>query len=986
MWVNLFYDKYAGDENGNGDHHYNNQITSKVTIDELEDGSFNSYYDKAALELYNKIFKGQFALPDCAYKIDLYKLKIYTKKIQNLDTIYVVVAINAKLLEEIIASKATIPNIEFLKLSCRYHLAYTETSRFLNNSYFYNNNSEKQKIGKNITYIISKALEPVDYTFHTRIPKQDDITVPLFEYQKCAVYWAMQKEENKKQILYNLNEEVVLGNVYYDITTQQVDLIKNKKKLDFVGGAIIDEVGLGKTLQIISLILLNPAKKVNYVNPKYENKLCSKATLVFCPNQLCGQWKRELKDKISKDYDAKVITILTKRDFDKVTYNDLLDADVVLVSFTFLGNESFTSKWSTNVSSIKSFAKRAWTAGDITAVTSIFNLLGSALMLDPINSLYKTHPLFQLIHWHRFVIDEFHEILKGPTYTYIKNLLPFITADNKWIMSATLFNQESYLLESVNFLTNYKNIDEDRIFTHEKVVDYLSTDSFRRNTKESVKKEHTIPAIKEEVRWLKFSPTERMMYNAYLANQNNDKFSVYLRQLCCHPQLAEETKEALSNCKTLEDIEKMMVKHYQLQVDVAQERVDKIDERIVKINKKIKKLEKKQLKKQLKKNGLSANAKDDDSDNDSDSDDDDIDLANDELLMILTGATLGQQSNGGGLQQTMTIQNLKESVTKLEVKKKEAVNELDGKKATCNFFNNVVDRIRKTVKQETSDATKLEKLEKIEKAFNNKSIMDAFNDSSSDDDKEEKEDNKTKEEDPEECGICLGEISEDNVGVTKCGHIFCHDCLQMTVSKSHKCPYCNNKLNNNETYVLSYEKKKAENKLTKEEKSKLELINEVGTKLANIITYIRESGEHIIVFSQWDDLLRKVGRVLKLNDIPNVFCRGNCYQRDKAIREFNEDDKIKVIMLSSDSTAAGTNLTKARQVILIDPIYGDYDYRKDQERQAVGRAHRLGQKANIKVVRFIIKESVEEEIYKMNLADDKKHGSALVPVSEVVVN
>ena len=59
-------------------------------------------------------------------------------------------------------------------------------------------------------------------------------------------------------------------------------------------------------------------------------------------------------------------------------------------------------------------------------------------------------------------------------------------------------------------------------------------------------------------------------------------------------------------------------------------------------------------------------------------------------------------------------------------------------------------------------------------------------------------------------------------------------------------------------------------------------------------------------------------------------------------------------MLSSDSTAAGTNLTKASQVIFIDPIYGDYKFRKDQEKQAIGRAHRLGQKSQIKVIRFII--------------------------------
>jgi SNF2 family DNA or RNA helicase len=112
---------------------------------------------------------------------------------------------------------------------------------------------------------------------------------------------------------------------------------------------------------------------------------------------------------------------------------------------------------------------------------------------------------------------------------------------------------------------------------------------------------------------------------------------------------------------------------------------------------------------------------------------------------------------------------------------------------------------------------------------------------------------------------------------------------------------------------------------------------------------------------------------LEENNIKNVFCKGNCYQRDKAITEFNNDDKIKVIMLSSGSAASGTNLTKASKVILIDPIYGDYKYRKDQERQAVGRAHRTGQTKKIQVVRFIVKNTVEEEIHKMNLVEDAKH-------------
>ena len=73
------------------------------------------------------------------------------------------------------------------------------------------------------------------------------------------------------------------------------------------------------------------------------------------------------------------------------------------------------------------------------------------------------------------------------------------------------------------------------------------------------------------------------------------------------------------------------------------------------------------------------------------------------------------------------------------------------------------------------------------------------------------------------------------------------------------------------------------------------------------------------------------------------------------------------------------------QVIFIDPIYGDYTHRKGQEKQAIGRAHRLGQKAKIKVIRFIIRDSIEEEIYKNNLIEDQKYKCDFESTNEINV-
>src|SRR5437016_3019122 len=123
MWCNLFYDKFAGDINSNGDHHYNNQITNKVSTSDLEDGSYKYYTGKEALTKYNTKFKGYFSLPDFLNESDLFKLNMYTKFIDVIETIYIVIGINVIILENLVSNNKEIPFIDFLKTLCRYNLA-----------------------------------------------------------------------------------------------------------------------------------------------------------------------------------------------------------------------------------------------------------------------------------------------------------------------------------------------------------------------------------------------------------------------------------------------------------------------------------------------------------------------------------------------------------------------------------------------------------------------------------------------------------------------------------------------------------------------------------------------------------------------------------------------------------------------------------------------------------------------------------------------
>src|SRR4051812_18543545 len=109
MWSQLFYDKFAGD------HHFQNQITKHISINDLEDGSFMYYTGKEALDLFNSKFPGNYTISSNILNSDLYKINVFIKNIQGIENIYTVISINNNQLEYLIKNKIPIPHIDFLK-------------------------------------------------------------------------------------------------------------------------------------------------------------------------------------------------------------------------------------------------------------------------------------------------------------------------------------------------------------------------------------------------------------------------------------------------------------------------------------------------------------------------------------------------------------------------------------------------------------------------------------------------------------------------------------------------------------------------------------------------------------------------------------------------------------------------------------------------------------------------------------------------------
>jgi DNA repair protein RAD5 len=189
--------------------------------------------------------------------------------------------------------------------------------------------------------------------------------------------------------------------------------------------------------------------------------------------------------------------------------------------------------------------------------------------------------------------------------------------------------------------------------------------------------------------------------------------------------------------------------------------------------------------------------------------------------------------------------------------------------------------------------------------------------------------------------------------------VFCYDCITLAFSSNTKCPYCTTNLKKTDISIIAYKDKMLQQK---DDQNK---INVYGTKIGNLIEYLKNKSNNVVIFSQWDELLAMVSKILFECNIKNIICKGNAYQRENQLNEFENGD-AKIIMLSTDNNASGTNLTKANEVILLDPVYGDKQHRIDIENQAIGRINRIGQTSNMTVTRFVIKNTIEEQIYLSN--------------------
>lgn len=773
--------------------------------------------------------------------------------------------------------------------------------------------------------------------------------IKLYEYQKNDIKWMnniKSKIDNNDNVLsveqsvfYNktLDDEeyLIYNNTILPNKVQQK--ITNTLNLKYYGGNIISEVGLGKSLIVLSHILHKndnifnefvefENETCNYFYKRGKNKTssCSKtksidnelyckehsntlfidkrntilknvdkfnlrdylitktnsyghvkhyfktnASLILCPSQLCDQWVREYYDKFKQtsEMGKRVLLIVTYDQYKNLSFADIIFADIIVVSYNFLLNTNYLKNTGHNSSS--------WLRKKRKSILDILDELDGDETITSISDLLNVHHeelnILDNYYYKGVYLDENHEILTRPRSEMLKLLVKYFTSDYKWNISATPFaNGLSSFIYNTNCITN-STFELDNILNlHEDTIKCLNV-LYRRNTRESVQDEFSGNIIKEAVKLLKFTEQERTIYDAHM--QGNIKHNRdFLIKLCCDTSIDVETRNLVKNCKTLDEIQKVILDHNKKKLVGLANKMHQHKNRI------------------------------------------------EELLIIVDrGHVLDEQDSDGDI-----FENIEKVKIEIGIFRRKLTNdkkEYDTVNRTYTYLKNAVDNIKEI----------------------------------------------------ETCPICLDDIQNDQIAITKCGHKFCKDCIYEFMEEINsrydevKCPKCNIMIQTSEIYLL----KDVEQIVYNQEDDELtSLIKKVkSTKIGNIIHYIKHEmrqGDKCIIFSQWDSMLTKIGTILKQENVDVLYCSGTVYQRKRAITKFQNDVKSNIICLSSENCASGINLTSANKIILIEPIYGNKEYRKDIENQAIGRADRIGQKRPIEIIRFIIEDTIEQGIFNEN--------------------
>ncbi|KZT61690.1 hypothetical protein CALCODRAFT_490930, partial [Calocera cornea HHB12733] len=309
--------------------------------------------------------------------------------------------------------------------------------------------------------------------------------------------------------------------------------LETDQKFKRNGGILADEMGLGKTVQMIALMCRNPPIKGE-----------PQGTLIVAPLSLLEQWKAEILDKTNGD---QRIHIYHSTNPNKVKSKyQLKEYNVVITTYGTLAGEMPKSM-----------------------------MLQQKPTIGELEDAKKKAGLLFRINWHRIVLDEAHNIRNRPTRQ--SQAVTHLDAKYRWCLTGTpVINSLADLYGYFRFIrlrpwNDWRDYNDHVAgiqkkqpqLASERAQGILQTCLLRRKKDSMLDGKRLIELTNKEVvqTVLEFSPEERQIYE-FVQGKIQAVFNRYLRagtvlknyshilvlilrlkQLCCHPSLIQEQND-----------------------------------------------------------------------------------------------------------------------------------------------------------------------------------------------------------------------------------------------------------------------------------------------------------------------------------------------------------------------------------------------------------------------------------------------------------
>jgi DNA repair protein RAD5 len=222
-----------------------------------------------------------------------------------------------------------------------------------------------------------------------------------------------------------------------------------------------------------------------------------------------------------------------------------------------------------------------------------------------------------------------------------------------------------------------------------------------------------------------------------------------------------------------------------------------------------------------------------------------------------------------------------------------------------------------------------------------------------------------------ECPFCCEEPMVDRT-VTGCWHSACQKCLldymkhQTDRATVPLCVICREPINSRDLFEVIRHDNDSDRKTANISLQRLS-VNNSSAKIVALMKQLRELRREkpqikSVIFSQFTSFLSLIEPALRRANMKFLRLDGTMAQKSRAavLNEFQESKTFTILLLSLRAGGVGLNLTCAKRVYMMDPWWSFA-----VEAQAIDRVHRMGQEDEVKVHRFIIKDSVEEGMLRI---------------------